>query len=120
MRVERLVAEHLGNWAFQMSTLGNTAKFVRENLGMTQRGTAERLGVSAVHLSNVERDVTPPSSSRIARLTEVFGVDVYVLHDCTDDVAEGQSGSPKVGRGSEAATGQYCQGGEMIGSSRGE
>jgi transcriptional regulator with XRE-family HTH domain len=71
-----------------MTSLGSTAKFVRETLGMTQRAAAEALGVSAVHLSNVERDVTPPSASLIARFTEVFGVDVYVLHYCTDDDTE--------------------------------
>lgn len=66
-----------------MTRLGSTARLVRERLGMTQRVAAERLGVSQVHLSNVERGVSPPSSSLIARLNEVFGVDVYVLSYCS-------------------------------------
>lgn len=57
---------------------------------MTQRAAAEALGVSSVHLSNVERGVTPPSASLIARFTEVYGVDVYVLDYCTgDDAGDG-------------------------------
>lgn len=51
---------------------------------MTQKAAAEALGVSSVHLSNVERGVTPPSTSLILRFSEVYGVDVYVLSYCTD------------------------------------
>jgi transcriptional regulator with XRE-family HTH domain len=68
-----------------MTSLGKTAKLVRERLGMSQRAAAEALGVSAVHLSNVERGVTPPSASLIARFNELFGIDVYVLHYCTNN-----------------------------------
>ena len=58
---------------------------------MTQKAAAESLGISAVHLSNVERGVTPPSASLISRFTEVYGVDVYVLSYCTEggDAPEG-------------------------------
>ena len=66
-----------------MTALGSTVRYVREKLGMTQKAAAEALGVSSVHLSNVERGVTPPSASLMARLTEVYGVDVYVLCYCT-------------------------------------
>jgi transcriptional regulator with XRE-family HTH domain len=72
-----------------MSSLGSTARSVRESLGMTQRAAAEALGVSSVHLSNVERGVTPPSASLISRFTEVYGVDVYVLDYCTGDGGDG-------------------------------
>lgn len=75
-----------------MTSLGRTARSVRECLGLTQKAAAEALGVSSVHLSNVERGVTPPSASLISRFTEVYGVDVYVLDYCTDeqeDVPEG-------------------------------
>jgi transcriptional regulator with XRE-family HTH domain len=68
-----------------MSTLGKTARYVREHKGMTQRAAAEALGVSSVHLSNVERGVTPPSASLITRFSEVYGVDVYVLSYCLDE-----------------------------------
>ena len=75
-----------------MTALGSTVRYVREKLGMTQKAAAEALGVSSVHLSNVERGVTPPSASLMARLTEIYGVDVYVLCYCTggddDDAPE--------------------------------
>ena len=76
-----------------MRAIGSTVRYVREKLGMTQKAAASALGVSSVHLSNVERGVTPPSASLMSRLTEVYGVDVYVLCYCTgdddDDVPEG-------------------------------
>jgi transcriptional regulator with XRE-family HTH domain len=68
-----------------MTALGSTVRYVREKVGMTQKAAAEALGVSSVHLSNVERGVTPPSASLMMRLTEVYGVDVYVLCYCTGD-----------------------------------
>jgi|SRR6185437_16839063 len=75
-----------------MSEIGQTTRFVRQRLGLTQRAAAAALDVSAVHLSNVERGVTPPSASLLSRISEVYGVDVYVLSYCTgdeDDVPEG-------------------------------
>lgn len=71
-----------------MSNLGRTARTVRERLGLTQRAAAESLGVTSVHLSNVERGVTPPSATLISRFAEVFGVDVYVLAYCQGDADE--------------------------------
>lgn len=75
-----------------MIHLGSTARLVRERLGMTQREAAERLGVSQVHLSNVERGVSPVSASLITRFSEVFGVDVYVLSYCSK---EGGADAPR-------------------------
>jgi len=81
-----------------MTTLGSTARSVRESLGMTQKAAAEALGVSAVHLSNVERGVTPPSASLISRFTEVYRVDVYVLCYCTCEENDGVSEGVKQAR----------------------
>lgn len=75
-----------------MTAIGTTVRYVREKLGMTQKAAAEALSVSAVHLSNVERGVTPPSALLISRFAEVFGIDCYVLNYCTD---EGEDDSPK-------------------------
>ena len=75
-----------------MTAIGTTVRYVREKLGMTQKAAAVALGVSAVHLSNVERGVTPPSALLISRFAEVYGIDVYVLNYCTgegDDLPEG-------------------------------
>jgi transcriptional regulator with XRE-family HTH domain len=57
---------------------------------MTQR--AATLGVSAVHLSNVEHGRTVPSSSLFARFNELYGIDVYVRAFCLDDDAGGPVG----------------------------
>lgn len=56
---------------------------------MTQRAAAEALGISAVHLSNVERGVTPPSASLIERLTALYKVDVWVLAYYEDEQGGG-------------------------------
>lgn len=71
-----------------MTEIGSTVRYVRVRLGMTQKAAAEALGVSSVHLSNVERGVTPPSALLISRFAEVFGVDVYVLNYCTEDAGD--------------------------------
>jgi transcriptional regulator with XRE-family HTH domain len=68
-----------------MSEIGQTARFVRQRLGLTQRAAAAALSVSPVHLSNVERGVTPPSAVLISRFADVYGIDVYVLSYCTGD-----------------------------------
>ncbi len=49
---------------------------------MTQRAAAEALGVSYVHLSNVERGKAEPSSSLLERFKSVFGVDLHVVAWC--------------------------------------
>lgn len=59
---------------------------------MTQRAAAEALGISPVHLSNVERGVTPPSISLISRFTALYGVDVWVLTYCECDRGDDPAG----------------------------
>jgi transcriptional regulator with XRE-family HTH domain len=49
---------------------------------MTQRAAAEALGVSYVHLSNVERGKTEPSTRLVERFKDIFGVDLHVLAWC--------------------------------------
>jgi transcriptional regulator with XRE-family HTH domain len=68
-----------------MNGIGQTARFVRESRGLTQRAAAEALGVSAVHLSNIERGRTQPSAALIARFKDVYGLDVYILCHCMDE-----------------------------------
>jgi transcriptional regulator with XRE-family HTH domain len=65
-----------------MTPLAQTARFVREQRHMTQRAAAEALGVSFVHVSNVERGKAVPSSALIERYRDVFGVDLHVLAWC--------------------------------------
>lgn len=65
-----------------MISVGRTARRTRESLGLTQREAAERLGVSNVHLCNIEKDKAVPSSAFLAAFRDEFDVDLYVLAWC--------------------------------------
>src|SRR5690348_15519996 len=69
--------------------LGDTARSLREEFGLTQRAAADRLGVSFVHLCNIENDKSRPSPELMAKFRDVFGVDLYVYAWCKEgDVAK--------------------------------
>lgn len=77
--------------------LGETARSLRESFGLTQRAAADRLGVSYVHLCNVEKGHSRPSPDLIGRYREVFGVDLYVYSWCTaGDVSKLPTGMREV------------------------
>lgn len=63
--------------------LGETAKALRDDFGLTQRAAADLLGISCVHLCNIEKDKSRPSPELIVKYREVFGVDLYVYSWCT-------------------------------------
>jgi transcriptional regulator with XRE-family HTH domain len=63
--------------------LGDTARNLRESFGLTQRAAAERLGISSVHLCNIEKDKSRPSPELMAKYREVFGIDLYVYSWCS-------------------------------------
>lgn len=65
-----------------LSHCGVIARRVRENQGVTQRDMAESLGVTAVHLCNVERGKAIPSWELVDRFEVVTGVDLYVASWC--------------------------------------
>ena len=65
-----------------MIKLGKTARYVRESKGLTQRATAQKLGISPVHLSNIENGKANPSPGLLARYRELWNVDLYVLAWC--------------------------------------
>ncbi|MFO7906783.1 MAG: helix-turn-helix domain-containing protein [Planctomycetota bacterium] len=65
-----------------MVQIGQTAKRLRESLRWTQRETATALGVSCVHLCNVENGKTQPSQALLDRYRELWGIDLYVLAWC--------------------------------------
>jgi transcriptional regulator with XRE-family HTH domain len=68
----------------QMIYLGKTAKYLRERKGLSQRVAAEALGITQVHLSNIENNKAMPSARLLSRYREVWGVDLYVLAWCLD------------------------------------
>jgi transcriptional regulator with XRE-family HTH domain len=65
-----------------MIRLGKTARYLRESLGLTQREAVDLLGISIVHLSNIENDKSTPSSDLLDRYSKQWGVDLYVLAWC--------------------------------------
>lgn len=65
-----------------MIQLGNTIKYVRETKGLTQRAAANALGVSDVHLCNLEHDKARPSEDLLNKMRNEWGVDIYILSWC--------------------------------------
>ncbi len=65
-----------------MIRLGKTARHLREKLGLTQRAAAERLGISYVHLCNVENDKATPSPELVEKYQQIWEVDLHVLAWC--------------------------------------
>jgi transcriptional regulator with XRE-family HTH domain len=65
-----------------MIYLGKTARHLRESLGLTQRAAAEHLGISCVHLCNIEKNKSIPSPALLDRFRELWDVDLYVLAWC--------------------------------------
>jgi transcriptional regulator with XRE-family HTH domain len=62
-----------------MIHLGKTARYLRERKGMTQVAAAHALGITQVHLSNVENNKAVPSPKLLERYRELWGVDLYIL-----------------------------------------
>lgn len=64
--------------------LGNAARALRDQLGLSQRDAAKELGISFVHLCNIEKDRKAPSSDLLDRYRELWGVDLYVYAWCQE------------------------------------
>src|SRR5437588_12244547 len=62
-----------------MIHLGKTARYLRERKRMTQVAAADALGITQVHLSNVENNKAVPSPKLLDRYRELWGVDLYIL-----------------------------------------
>lgn len=62
--------------------IGTAALELRQSLGLTQRAAAEKLGISYVHLCNIENDKADPSTALLDRYRELWGVDLYVYAWC--------------------------------------
>lgn len=65
-----------------MIKLGSTIKYVREAKGLTQRAAAGVLGVSDVHLCNLEHDKARPSAGLLKKMHEEWDIDLYILSWC--------------------------------------
>jgi transcriptional regulator with XRE-family HTH domain len=65
-----------------MIPLGDTIRSFRLKLKLTQRELSQRVGVSVVHICNIENGKSSPSSELLERLDELWGVNLYVLAWC--------------------------------------
>lgn len=86
-----------------MIYVGKTARLVRERQGLMQKEAAALLGITTVHLCNIENNKAMPSAALIDKFRELWGVDIYVLAWCergqtTDLPAEIQGAADKLAR----------------------
>lgn len=65
-----------------MVKVGLAAKHVREVHSLSQKAAAEMLGVSAVHLCNIEKGKSLPSAHLLESYRQLWQVDLYVLAWC--------------------------------------
>lgn len=65
-----------------MIDIGSSAKQLRQRLNWTQRETAVQLGITCVHLCNIENNKSNPSPGLLDRYRELWGIDLYVLAWC--------------------------------------
>jgi transcriptional regulator with XRE-family HTH domain len=67
-----------------MIHVGKTVREFRETLRLTQQEMASVLGVTNVHLSNIENNKSFPSQDLIDRFRDKYEVDLYILTWCRD------------------------------------
>ena len=60
-------------------TVGETLKSLREKVNMTQKELADKLGVSASHISQYERNLRNPSQNQLKKFADALGVSFDVL-----------------------------------------
>ena len=65
-----------------MIHVGQTARYLRERKGLSQKVAAEALGISSVHLCNIENNKSIPSTGLLQRYQTLWGVDLYILAWC--------------------------------------
>lgn len=65
-----------------MISVGESARSLREQLGLSQKEAAVELGISNVHLCNIEKDNSNPSPELLAKYRDKWGVDLYVFAWC--------------------------------------
>jgi transcriptional regulator with XRE-family HTH domain len=65
-----------------MINVGDSARALREQLGLSQKDAAAELGISNVHLCNIEKGNSQPSPELLATYRELWGIDLYVFAWC--------------------------------------
>lgn len=62
-----------------MVKLGKTLKYTRTCLNLSQREMASQLGISNVHLCNIENNEVSTSLDLVNKFHEAYGVNLYVF-----------------------------------------
>lgn len=65
-----------------MIEVGDAARALRDFLGVSQKDAADELGITNVHLCNIEKGNSQPSPDLLAKYREKWGVDLYVFAWC--------------------------------------
>jgi transcriptional regulator with XRE-family HTH domain len=65
-----------------MINLCEAARELRSRLGLSVRSAARELGISFVHLSNIENNKVSPSPEIIDRFRQAWGIDLYMFAVC--------------------------------------
>lgn len=63
----------------EMISIGEAARYLRNRFGLSQRDAAAELGISYVHLSNIENGKALPSPTMLDKYREAWGIDLYML-----------------------------------------
>ncbi len=75
-----------------LKLMGKRIKAAREASGLTQEQLAEGVGVSAIHISTIERGVKPPKLETFIKIANVLKVSAdELLQDCLDSTLTSQA-----------------------------
>jgi transcriptional regulator with XRE-family HTH domain len=66
----------------KMINLCDAARELRSRLGLSVRKAAKELGISFVHLSNIENGNASPSPEIMDRFRRAWGIDLYMFAVC--------------------------------------
>jgi transcriptional regulator with XRE-family HTH domain len=71
-----------------MVSIGNAIRELRNELALSQRGAAEEIGISHVHLNNLENGKAAPTTSVLDKFFAAWGIDLYMYAVVKDDDKE--------------------------------
>ncbi len=66
----------------EVINLCDAARELRSRIGLSVRKAADELGMSYVHLSNIENQKVSPSPEVIDRFRQAWGIDLYMFAVC--------------------------------------
>lgn len=73
--------------------IGDTIRSLRQSKNLSQRAAAKELGMSHVHLNNIENGHVSPTLKCLEKFSDAWGQDVYLL--AIDEVKRQMAGDFK-------------------------